>query len=78
MVDYVDQQGKITAGTFTLSTRKSESVELTDGFICPANKSLYRTRLDRIPDKALVKELLKKGDAVVGAQLVQKKNLQIK
>jgi len=78
MTDYVDKAGKISAGTFTLSIRKSESVELQDGFICDENKSLYRTRLERFPDKTLVKDLLKKGRSVTGAELVQKKNLQIK
>jgi hypothetical protein len=74
---YIKQQRKIEAGTFTLSTRKSESVDITDKEKIPIN---YRTVIPETwnPDKKLIKDDIKKGVIVPGAELHEKDNLQIK
>jgi hypothetical protein len=59
----------------TMSFRKSEAVEVTDETMIP------ETYLEPQPskiDKLKIKDALKKGVAVPGAELVQRKNLQIK
>ncbi len=74
---FVARQGKIIAGTFTLSTRKSESIEITDKEKIPLN---YRRVIPETwnPDKSAIKQDIKKGVTVPGAELKSNDNLQIK
>jgi len=75
LVPYVDERGKFDTGTFTLSTRKSASVELDDNF----NNPDYCVQvISYKPDKKKIKEVLQAGERIQGAKLIEKKNLQIK
>jgi len=77
LLPYVAKHKKIEAGTFTLSTRKSESVNIIDKEKIPIN---YRTVIPETwnPDKKLIKQDIKKGVIVPGAELKESDNLQIK
>jgi len=76
LTPYVVKQGKIEAGTFTLSTRKSESVKIIDELSIPEQfKEIVKT--EKI-DKNAIKADLKLGINVPGAELEKKDNLQIK
>ncbi len=67
--------GKLDAGTFRLSFRKSESVEVDNWF----NDEKYcDVVIEHKPRKAEIKAAIKKGIDVPGARLIQKENLQIK
>ncbi len=67
---------KITTPLLTLSFRKSESVRiLSENDVPPEFKPMKWTCA---PDKAAIKEAIKSGHDVPGAQLVVKQNLQIK
>jgi len=72
---YVARDGRIDAGTFKLSIRKSERVEVDDNF----NHVDY-TFIDEIlrVDKLKLKKDLKDGLEIKGARLEQHDNLQIK
>jgi hypothetical protein len=63
-------------GTFTLSTRKSESVQIADDFNAPAYMRTIPAKLE--PDKAAIKDAIKSGKTIPGAELVEKTNLVIK
>ena len=77
MTPYIKQQGRIEAGTFTLSTRKSEKVIIENEEQIPIN---YRNVIPETwkPDKAAIKADIKKGVIVPGAKIEENHNLQIK
>ena len=79
MTPYVKKQGKLTAGTFKLSTRPSEKVN-TDNFDMsdPDNHYYMITQITSQPDKNIIKKDLKSGIDVDGAFLESFDNLQIK
>lgn len=60
----------------SISLRKSVSVEVTDQSLLP--ESYLRTKVTVEPDKAALKEVLKTGEVVEGAQLVEKEYVVIK
>lgn len=68
------EQPKLKAGTFSMSLRSSESVEVTntdalaDEFV----------QIERKPMKSLIKEALKEGKMVEGAELVTKQSVTIR
>lgn len=75
MSPFVQKKGKFTAGIFTLSMRKSTSVELDDGFF----NATYCKVIETVKaDKPLIKKMLKNGVKIKGARLVDKQNLQMK
>jgi hypothetical protein len=75
LTPYVESRGKVDAGVFSLSTRKSESVELDDNF----NDPDYSTQIiSWTPDKKKIKDAIKNGKVIQGARLIQNINLQIK
>ena len=75
LTPFVDDRGKFDAGTFTLSTRKSSSVELEDNF----NDPDYCIQIISYkPDKKKIKLDIESGKEIPGAKLIEKKNLQIK
>lgn len=75
LTPFVEERGKLDVGTFTLSTRKSTSVELEDNF----NNLGYSERvISYKPDKMKIKKALQSGEQIKGAKLIEKKNLQIK
>lgn len=64
---------KSIAGTFTVSMRKSESVELAENFE-HADFGRYEFK----PDKTAIKKAIKDGVEIEGATLIEKENLQVK
>jgi len=72
---YVARDGRVDAGTFKLSIRKSESVEIDDGASC-AGYTI--TKFTEVPDKVSIKIALKQGAVIPGARIVKHDNLQIK
>lgn len=71
----LDNSGKekINAGSFTVSTRKSEQVILADGW----SNGDFGT-FEFKADKAKIKKAIKDGAVVDGAELVTNYNLQVK
>jgi hypothetical protein len=67
---------KITTPLLKLSFRKSEAVEITDGESIPAE--YYDEKIVTTLSKTRIKEAIKEGQIVKGAELVTKQNLQIK
>lgn len=67
---------EIKTPTLKISFRKSESVEIDNLELLDEN--FIVEKISRTADKALIKENIKAGIAVVGAVLKQNKNLQIK
>lgn len=77
MMDMLKRSGekKLTAGTFTVGTRLSNSVWLAPDF----NVAEYmRTTTTSAPDKMAIKEALKNGVSIPGAAITTKENLAIK
>ena len=60
--------------TLKLSTRKSESVQITDEKAIPAQYMVVKQEVS----KTLIKEAISQGIQVEGAQLVTKQSVQIK
>lgn len=73
LVDHYN--GKLDVDTFKLSTRKSEGVELDEGFY---NPEFCEAVVTYKPDKTLIKNALKNGTEIPGARLESRVNLQIK
>ena len=67
---------KIETALMKLFFRKSESVEIVDEKLIPEEYKLSRVVVN--PDKILIKKLIKSGEEVPGALVVEKSNLQIK
>lgn len=65
---------KMTAGTFTLTFRKSESVVIKDEEAIPTN--FLKVKLS--VDKTAIKAAIKSGQTVAGAEIQVNQNLQIK
>ena len=70
------QTKKLAAGTFTLSFRKSEAVVVTNQEALP--EKFIKTEIKKTPDKTAIKNALKAGVVVEGAELQENQNLQIK
>jgi len=66
---------KIESPTLKISFRNSESVEVEELII---DAKYCKTKTTITPDKAMIKEAIKRGEKVVGAILKQNNNLQIK
>jgi len=69
-------KSKIEYPTFTLSYRRSESVEIEDESLIP--KEYMRETVKLSPDKRLISDRIKEGDFIEGARIVEKQNLQIR
>jgi hypothetical protein len=77
LAPYVKERGKLDAGTFTLSTRQSESVDLDENF--DTQNPEYNTQtVSWKPDKKKIKDAFKAGAVIDGVSMVYKNNLQIK
>jgi hypothetical protein len=68
---------KIESPTLKLSFRKSEAVEITDETVIPQECKELIPETWKI-SKTKIKEAIKAGEEVPGAELVTRKNLQIK
>ena len=75
LVPYVKSKGKVTVDLFQLSTRRSESVRLINGF---DHEDWCNKKTTLVPDKAKIKAALRNGHKIGGAELVHKDNLQLK
>lgn len=59
-----------------MSFRRSESVHITDEYLIPDE---YKTfTVVKKPDKTVIKKALKDGKEIMGCELVEKNNVQIK
>lgn len=67
---------KFSTPRVAVSFRKSESVHITDEYLIPDEYKLFT--VVKKPDKSVIKEALKKGKEIMGVELVEKKNVQIK
>lgn len=70
------QYTEVKSPEVTLRFRKSSSVEITDSESLP--EQFLRTKTVIEPDKTAIKNALKSGEKIQGAQLVESRNLQIK
>lgn len=70
------QYTEVKSPEVTLRFRKSSSVEITDSESLP--EQFLRTKTVVEPDKTAIKNALKAGEKIQGAQLVESRNLQIK
>lgn len=67
---------KISTAKAALSFRKSMQVSITNDVLVPDD--LCKVVIDRKPDKTAIGKLLKSGETVPGAELVENMNLQVK
>ncbi len=68
--------GKVTAGTYTFSLRKSEAVSVDDMALLP--KDFIKTKIEESADKTAIKQAIKSGQDVPGATIEARMNVQIK
>lgn len=66
---------EVKTATIKLSFRKSESVEVDSLII---DQKYCNTKTTITPDKAMIKDAIKKGETIAGASLQTNYNLQIK
>lgn len=69
------QGGTFKSSKINITYRKSESVVVTDLYSIPDEFVNY---LEPMPDKTMIKKLLKSGSQIMGVQLVESTNIQIK
>ena len=69
-------RAKFETARVALSFRRSESVAITDEGAIPL--VFMRETVKYEPDKVYIKQLIKAGEAIPGARLEEKQNLQIK
>lgn len=67
---------KFSTSKVAVSFRKSEAVEILDENKIP--KKFIRKKVETAPDKTAIKEAIKNGLKVRGAELVENQNIQIK
>lgn len=80
LTPYVQEHGKQDIGTFKLSMRKSQSVELDEWFDMDkeSNMPYVNIKTTKAPDKKAIKEALGNGIEIVGAKIKTNQNLQFK
>lgn len=66
---------KLETARVAISFRKSEAVEIVDASQLP---EAYWKQAAPTPDKTAIKKALKAGEAVAGAAIVERRNLQLK
>ncbi len=67
---------KFSTPKVAVSFRKSESVHITDEYLIPDEYKIFT--VVKKPDKGVIKDALKKGKEIMGVELVEKRNVQIK
>lgn len=65
---------KVSAGTFTVGTRKSTAVNIIDEYSIPVRYEVVTVKID----KTAIKNAIKNGEEVPGAQLVERKSISIR
>ena len=73
---YALQGEKFSTPKIALSWRRSESVVITDEHLLP--ETCLNVTIVKKPDKKVIKDALKAGKDIMGAELIEKQNLQIK
>lgn len=73
---YALQGEKFSTSKVAVSYRKSESVKIDDDYAIP-DKWCELSVLKK-PNKKLIKDALKKGEHIDGAELIEKQNINIK
>jgi len=73
---FIQQKGKFDAGVFKLSDRKSEAVEVLNLDAIPAEYKI--TKIEVSADKTAIKNAIKSGIIIAGAELHEHHNTQIK
>lgn len=73
---YALQGEKFSTPKIAMSWRRSESVVITDEHLLPEN--CLNVTIVKKPDKKVIKDALKAGKDIMGAELREKQNLQIK
>lgn len=73
---YALQGEKFSTPKIALSWRRSEQVVITDEHLLPEN--CLNVTIVKKPDKKVIKDALKAGKDIMGAELIEKQNLQIK
>lgn len=76
LLDAVQINGDIETDIFKITTRKSESVQVTEEAAIPM--CYYTSKMVKTLDKVKIKEAIKSGESVPGAELRENKNLSIK
>lgn len=67
---------KFSTPKVAVSFRRSESVKITDEYLVPDDYCEFT--MVRKPNKTNIKDALKKGKEIMGAELVEKQNISIK
>lgn len=67
---------KFSTSKVVVSFRNSEAVEITNEALIP--RKFIRKKIETAPDKAAIKDAIKSGLKVRGAELVKNQNIQIK
>lgn len=67
---------KLKTAKFTFGTRKSESVQIEEGF--NMNGKYVRVKETREPDKTAIKEAIKAGETIIGVTIITNKSLNIR
>lgn len=67
---------KFSTPRVAVSFRKSESVLVKDEYLVPDNYCEYT--MVRRPNKTMLKDALKKGEEIMGVELLEKRNISIK
>lgn len=67
---------KFSTPKVAVSFRKSESVLVKDEYLVPDNYCEYT--MVRRPNKTMLKDALKKGEEIMGVELLEKRNISIK
>lgn len=73
---YALQGEKFKTDRVEMSFRKSESVHITDEYLIPDEYKLFT--VVKKPDKGVIKKALKDGKEIMGCELVEKQNVQIR
>ena len=73
---YALQGEKFSTPKIAMSWRRSEQVHITDEHLLPEN--CLNVTIVKRPDKKVIKDALKAGKDIMGAELIEKQNLQIK
>ena len=76
LLDAQQTYGDFTLGFTTITTRKSESIEVEDVNSLP--KEYKVIKVTEQADKKALKEAIKKGEVIAGVTLVENQNLRIK
>lgn len=66
--------GDIQTDLFKIGTRKSESVTITDESVIPNEYKVFEPKIN----KTAIKEAIKSGATVAGAEITENKNLSIR